>query len=1385
MATILGKKICLNMIVKNEMANLERCLGAVADHIHCWIIGDTGSTDGTQDFIKSFFARRNLPGELHSFPFKNFEQARNAALDCAYASKLKYDYLLFCDADMELAVEDDGFRDRLEGPGYRLLQRSDSGLSYWNTRVVRRDVGARYHGVTHEYVDVPGGTQNLTGVWYRDHASGSNRVDKFERDARLLLEAIEKEPGNERYWFYLAQSYRDGGRTADAATAYAKRADMGGWVEEAWTARLEEARCLRKLGDEGGFVRQALAAFNQRPTRAEPLYDLAHHYREKGTNDVSVLFCEAGLPLKRPGDDILFVEDFVYTAGLREEFSIAANYSSDPARKDRGYAACNWLALHREISNGPRDLAWSNLFFYYQSAQAMMPSFAGRPISFAAPAGYRSTNPSVTRLGNEIVMVQRTVNYTLTADGLRYETTDNGPIRTRNFLLRLDSTLDVQASVEILLPADIPEPVSRLALGFEDLRIFGWHGVLWCNACFRELTPEAWCEQVLARIDETAAGVCRLTDWRILQPEGPREHQKNWMPQVSGDNLRFVYNCDPTRIVNERGETVAQTVPKIAGKNFRGGTQLIAFDEGWLALIHEVQWRAGANQRYYHHRFVWFDTKCVLQAISRPFFFNRKGIEFAAGLAWHPDGRRLLISYGVGDAESWIATVDEADVRALLEEVDFLANGDVTPGAAKRNRAARSSTPAEKVSLEPSEQTKHCVEGNEQAVPVITAAAEVRSEEGARSEASAPRIFTKHQTWLYVDPATGELRHGPDGGHHFNVTFVKHGTRGQIVHEHGNVQKPIVAQPDRCFVVDRQTAPAGSLTPAVFEVVELDRGWVGLKADGVFLCAEPDGRLTLSRKACGAWENFRIADPAHANEPPSNEDVFLKLAPFLRAAGSPAERRNSSREFDARIAPFLDYRGEAALPQIHCFYEVLSEGAEHRTLIAATSSMRAAGHPVRVWTYSPEKLEFLKERGVDIRSAADVVPRGVFEKVLAGSEIRYFSDIFRYAVLYEHGGLWMDADVILLRPFPFRGDHFFNLQWASGHRKEHFVCGNVMYAAPFSRHLRALYEMSIERFFGPTGWEFGEVGPKLLSDYIASDAGAELRERVFSPMFFNAIDWTEVDKFDQPIAELADYLNDERVFGIHLWTARNVARVGGQSAPLISLLSDPVNNLPTFTDLADRFNTDKNRHTGWPHCYARVYDRLLSSRRFSLRKLMEIGLSRWSHNEAPSVALWQSFFPFCHVIGVDLGDFSSLNSKRFSSFVCNQSKREELRGLAAKLGSGSMDVIIDDGSHASFDQQVTLRELFPLLADGGWYFIEDLDWQPPGEDAGQIMITKRLLREIEQYGAARSVDPLGVSALAGQMAEILFFDSHYELNRANLLGGLVAIRKRGITGFSR
>ncbi|MGY3698533.1 GR25 family glycosyltransferase involved in LPS biosynthesis/glycosyltransferase involved in cell wall biosynthesis/lysophospholipase L1-like esterase [Bradyrhizobium sp. USDA 3240] len=654
----------MNMIVKNEMANLERCLSAVADHISCWVICDTGSSDGTQDFIRTFFARRNLPGELHTIPFHDFGQARNEALDRTCASKLDFDYVLFNDADMEFIVDDAKFRQSLAGPGYRLLQRASGGLSYWNTRLVRRDTGSRYIGVTHEYIDVPGDVVELQGAWYIDHASGANRGDKSERDIRLLEAALEREPDNARYWFYLAWSYRDAGQYAKSAATFAKRAEMEGWDEEAWMAQLQHARCLRDMGDEDAFVSKALEAFKQRPTRAEPLYDLARYYRECGRHETSLHFSELGLSIPAPESDILFIETDVYQTGLHEEFSIAANYSQDAARWDRGYSICNGLALNRAIPDDPRELARANLFFYLQSAQQLFESFSAQPVQYDVPTGYRPTNPSVSRHGDDLYLVQRAVNFRLLEDGT-YETDSGDPIRTRNFLLRLDTNLGVQTSAEILPPADFPIAQFEEVQGLEDIRLFSWNGSLWGSSCVRELNAEGWCEQLIARIEQRSSSETRLADWRVLRPEGPRLHEKNWMPQANGTSLRFVYSCGPTKIVNDRGELVSESDAAFAVEQFRGGTPLIEFDQGWLALVHEVQWQN--DRRFYQHRFVWFDRDNRLRRLSRPFFFKDKGVEFAAGLAWHPDGRRLLVSYGVADSESWIASIDATEVRSTLE----------------------------------------------------------------------------------------------------------------------------------------------------------------------------------------------------------------------------------------------------------------------------------------------------------------------------------------------------------------------------------------------------------------------------------------------------------------------------------------------------------------------------------------------------------------------------------------------------------------------------------------------------------------------------------------------------------------------------------------------
>ena len=128
------------------------------------------------------------------------------------------------------------------------------------------------------------------------------------------------------------------------------------------------------------------------PQRAEPLYDLARFYRERGMNNVGLLYAEAGLALDRPGRDAGFVEDFVYTTGLREEYSIAA-FSPDPLRKERGHVAADWLTLSRAATPAARQLARSNVDFYCEPASALMPSFSARPVGSRRRTGGRRPTP--------------------------------------------------------------------------------------------------------------------------------------------------------------------------------------------------------------------------------------------------------------------------------------------------------------------------------------------------------------------------------------------------------------------------------------------------------------------------------------------------------------------------------------------------------------------------------------------------------------------------------------------------------------------------------------------------------------------------------------------------------------------------------------------------------------------------------------------------------------------------------------------------------------------------------------------------------------------------------------------------------------------------------
>lgn len=662
--------LMLNMIVRNESARIERCLNSVLPHVKTFSILDTGSTDDTKQIIFDCARSHGVPGMIHDGVFHDFSQARNDAWDCArgYNGRVPdqpwCQFALLMDADMELVVTDPAAFDILDanGPSYDMMQKGGA-VSYANRRVVNLDwKKPPYVGVTHEYIDIPSAGM-VTGASFIDHADGANRADKYERDARLLEAALKDDPENARYWYYLGNTYRDWGRPIEAIAAYRRRIELGGWDEETHSAMMNSAGCWKDRGNEPGFVSGMVEAYNFRPSRAEPLYDLAKYYREKGQNAAALLYAKAGANMKRP-DDLLFVNDFVYSHGLRYEYSITGYY--DPEERDRAFEVTDDLALDPTCDKDVRYSARSNLFWHTKPLKHYCPSFEGKRLNFQAPEGYTAMNPSVTELYGHIYCNVRCVNYKINEHG-QYMIGEKGcgdaPIDTRNFVVKLDGDLNLCNSREIVWQR--PASQFNMVTGLEDIRLWHYCGELHFSACVREQSKFGTCQQVMGRLAYDDDGsTMRVLSWSMMS--GDDQHEKNWMPMPSQafSGPRFVYRLDTIVEPGSYGGPVKHPC-HVHPDMISGSSQLIEFKAGYLAVVHEAV-NGPDGKRTYWHRFAWFTNEGELRRLSLPFVFYDRQIEFCAGLAKHPDGNRLILSFGVRDAEAHVATVNIDEVARMI-----------------------------------------------------------------------------------------------------------------------------------------------------------------------------------------------------------------------------------------------------------------------------------------------------------------------------------------------------------------------------------------------------------------------------------------------------------------------------------------------------------------------------------------------------------------------------------------------------------------------------------------------------------------------------------------------------------------------------------------------
>lgn len=656
-------RVCWNAIVRNESARIVRCMQSLIEHIDCAVVLDTGSTDDTIELIKDFFEMHRKPVEVYRHPFDDFSQSRNRALFFARESNEDFDYILLCDADMELVG---AIPAELTCDYYNVVQKVGS-LEYYNTRLLKRDADARYVGVTHEYLSTSGsmGYLKLADIHFLDHADGANRADKFQRDIRMLSKALNDEPNNPRYWFYLAQSHRDAGELDAALTAYRKRVELGGWEEEVWNAQINIAGIYKDMGDEDGFVRESLKAYAIRPQRAETTYELAKYFREKDKPVIASLFARIAQETPKP-NDVLFLNDYVYSVGADEEMSVAGFYN--PLHRKSGFRACDFVAVGKHGLDNAAEQARANLLYYLPTAKQVMPSFSPKPIPQLA--GWRQLNPSIANVGGEMFAVLRTVNYVITPDG-RYDidgkggdiTADN-PIRTQNYLLELDRELEIKDWRQIVVPPGNDFPLVR---GWEDMRL--WKpsygpdlSQLHVSATVRDRNSGGACEQWYGRLDWKGGAEANVVAEKKLPSF--QAHEKNWMP-IEG-RREWVYQLGK---VYRDGKIEERRCP-VNPTHMRGSSQVIGFGGNYLCIVHEAAHRRDNGQRFYFHRWVLLDTQFNVIVVSPPFCFHDKQIEFCAGLSTLGTTNDIVISYGVQDREAWFATVKYHDVIKALTHAD-------------------------------------------------------------------------------------------------------------------------------------------------------------------------------------------------------------------------------------------------------------------------------------------------------------------------------------------------------------------------------------------------------------------------------------------------------------------------------------------------------------------------------------------------------------------------------------------------------------------------------------------------------------------------------------------------------------------------------------------
>ncbi len=284
------ERACLALMCKDEAACIVRTLESVKPMIDRWVVLDTGSTDGTQDLVRQ--ALKDIPGELHQHPFVNFAYNRTLLLRLVRESGAPW--ALVCDADW--SMKGSFHAPRADCGMVPVMVLGYGSMLLRHGLVLRASKPWRYIGPVHEMLtcDEPFTEQNISGLRVVAGAFTPATAQALERkqkrlhwDRRVLIEAYELNGQRDaRSAFLLGQTCRDLGDNRSAIDWFDRAAEllagMPGNDEMRWYSMYMAGALM--IGPEHieNSIYRLLRAWRERPSRAEPLWELSALFNKLG-----------------------------------------------------------------------------------------------------------------------------------------------------------------------------------------------------------------------------------------------------------------------------------------------------------------------------------------------------------------------------------------------------------------------------------------------------------------------------------------------------------------------------------------------------------------------------------------------------------------------------------------------------------------------------------------------------------------------------------------------------------------------------------------------------------------------------------------------------------------------------------------------------------------------------------------------------------------------------------------------------------------------------------------------------------------------------------------------------------------------------------------------